>query len=211
MTTPTTPGPAHLSDPDPSPASARRTIDHRFAPPATWTSICRPDDGHKTVVREDGALLHGFRSDNTVDWSFDRAVEPRASTTHAPLGSRQWTEDARTPIVVTEVVYPYLTLTMRAAGHLTDDGHRADIVTWCLDVHDDAPRGLVTGLHIDIHQRDARYLPPHWHPSHVAVAFDPDAPPVGDMFVDDDRAPDPRDLDDAEVDRCVLSFPLPLV
>ena len=190
---------------------ASRPIDHRYAPATTWTSICHPDDPHKTVVREDGALLHGFRSANTVDWSFDRAIELRASTTHRPQRIQQWTEDARTPIVVTEVVYPFLTLTLRAAGHQTADGARADLIAWHLDVHDDAPRGLVTGLHIDIHQRDARYLPPAWHPSHVAIAFDPDAPPAGDMFVDDDRTPDAHDLEAARVDRCLVSFPLPLV
>lgn len=195
----------------PSPTPDRPVIDHRYAPAATWTSICRPDDPHKTVVREDGALLHGFRSDNTVDWSFDRAIELRASTTHAPVQVRQWTEDARTPIVVTELTYPHLTLTLRAAGHLTRDDERADLVAWHLAVHDDAPRGLTTGLHVDIHQRDARYLPPRWHPSHAAVAFPPDAPPAGDMFVDDDRPTDAADLAAAEVGRCLVSFPVPLV
>jgi len=33
-----------------------RTIDFRFAPPVVFTSICRPDDPHKTLVRQDSAL-----------------------------------------------------------------------------------------------------------------------------------------------------------
>ncbi len=105
-------------------------IDFRFAPPWSWTSICRPDDPFKTLVREDGALLYGFRALMPHSWQFDRVVELRLRTHLAPLEINQTTESARVPVVVTTDRYPHATLELRAAGHLHDGDRRTDVVLW---------------------------------------------------------------------------------
>lgn len=187
------------------------SIDFRFAPDRRWTSICRPDDAEKTVVREDGALMYGFRSDSTVDWSFERVVAFRPTTTHGPIEVSQHTEDARTPIVVTVARYPHLTLTMRAVGHLDARGRRSDLVAWELVVHDDAPEGLLVGLHLDVHEEGRRWAPPRWGPAEIAVSFPADALPDSDMFVDDELDLVAEDREDARPGACLFSFPTPLV
>jgi hypothetical protein len=49
------------------------SIDFRYAPPDGWTLICRPDDPHKSLVRDDGALLYDFDG-RTVDVCSFRTV-----------------------------------------------------------------------------------------------------------------------------------------
>ena len=99
---------------DPHPA---RMIDFRYAPPVAFTSICRPDDPHKTLVRQDGALLYDFQAPSFESWHFRRVIEFRLRSRGGPQRVRQVTESARVPVVVTSIDYPRATLTMRAFGH----------------------------------------------------------------------------------------------
>jgi hypothetical protein len=81
---------------------SERTIDFRYAPKTSWTAICRPDDPHKTLVREDGALLYELRSDRTA-WGFRRTIAFVPRVTEQPLEIRQWTERPDLPIVHTRL------------------------------------------------------------------------------------------------------------
>lgn len=173
-------------------ATSRETIDFRYAPSSSWTPICRADDPHKTLVREDGALLYGFEQAHLGCWTFRRVIEFRAQTTHAPLAVGQHTEDARTPIVVTSVDYPTCRLELRAAGHRTDDGRRYDVVLWSIRVADDVDE-LLAGLHVDIHERgDVRHTGRSTVPDRRIYAGDPASVPAFPPFLDDVSEPDPE-------------------
>src|SRR5690242_18077674 len=110
--------------------SEQHTIDFRYAPGSRWTSICRPDDPHKTLVREDGALMYGFQALSFDAWSFERVIEFSIQTDRQPLEITQHTESARVPVLVTSIRYPRATLELRAFGHQHDGGRRTDVVLW---------------------------------------------------------------------------------
>jgi len=122
-----------------------RTVDFRFAPTTTWTAICRPDDPHKTLVREDGALLYDLVADRNT-WCFGRVVAFGLRTDLKPIGIEQRTEDARTPIVRTTVRYPHATLALTTFAHRDDAGRRFDVVLWDLRVAEDAGECLAQVL-----------------------------------------------------------------
>ncbi|MFI0454255.1 hypothetical protein [Actinomadura sp. 6N118] len=141
-------------------AATRSTIDFRHAPASGWTLICRPDDPHKSLVREDGALLYGFHGVAFDAWHFDVVIEPSAQTTGRPVAVEQRTESAARPIVHTRVRYPGQTLDMIAFASY-EDGRRCDIILWTVTVDDES----LTGLRLDVYQRDAALAaagpPPH--------------------------------------------------
>jgi hypothetical protein len=124
------------------------TIDFRYAPPSTWTAICRPDDPYKTLVREDGALLYGYRSNTFTSWYFERVIEFNLETGDKPLKVAQQTENARIPVVVTTIEYPRATLELRTFAHLDEQQRRTDIVLWTIRAHDNADE-LMAALHIE--------------------------------------------------------------
>ncbi|RVX41352.1 hypothetical protein EDD27_3873 [Nonomuraea polychroma] len=158
------------------------TIDFRFAPPSRWTAICLPDDPHKTLVREDGALLYGFTQTHLAAWHFATVVEFSAQTADRPVSVTQRTESAARPIVVTTMRYPRLELTLTAFAH-EHDGFRADVVMWELThIGDDGE--VLTGLHIDHHDRDA-VLTGGTTPFHVAYSVAPEQAPAQPIWVDD--------------------------
>ncbi|MEZ4719379.1 MAG: hypothetical protein R2851_25330 [Caldilineaceae bacterium] len=116
--------------------TAVRSIDFRHAPPDRWTCIGRPDDPHKTLVDQEGRLLYHYARDGVRFgvFRFQRVVSFALQTDAKPVSVTQCTEDAATPIVVTEIRYPHATLTLRAAGH-AHAGLRTDIVQWQIDAH----------------------------------------------------------------------------
>lgn len=123
--------------------SSLRTIDFRYAPALTWTSICRPDDPHKSLVSERGALLYGFEARSFESWYFRRVFEFGLHTGKGPQAIHQQTESARVPVVITTIEYTHATLTLRAFGHQDAVGRRADIVLWEVTVHPDVDEFLV--------------------------------------------------------------------
>ena len=164
---------------------AGETIDFRYAPSSVWTPICRPDDPHKSLVREDGALLYGFEQVHLASWYFRRTVEFSAQTSHAPIAVEQRTEDARTPIVVTTLTYPTCVLTLRATGHSSPQGRRYDIVQWRVEVSEGVDE-LLTGLHVDIHEHGSvRHAGAGVAPSHHVYALEPEEMPNHPAFVDE--------------------------
>lgn len=108
----------------------QRTIDFRYAPPQSWTSICFPDDPHKSLVREDGALLYGFQDRGLESWQFRRVLEFRLRSGGGPLSVSQRTESARVPVVETVITYPKAVLTLQAFAHKDPAGRRTDVVLW---------------------------------------------------------------------------------
>ncbi len=131
--------------------STSRTVDFRYAPPNVFTSICRPDDPHKSLVRQDGALLYGFQAPSFESWQFRRVIEFRLRSRLGPQSIRQRTESARVPVVITTIDYPRATLTLRAFGHLDEQGRRTDVVLWEIAAHA-GDAGFLAQLKIDIYE-----------------------------------------------------------
>ncbi|WP_113701874.1 hypothetical protein [Nonomuraea lactucae] len=148
------------------------TIDFRHAPDSSWTLICRPDDPHKTLVREDGALLYGFHASAFDAWHFDAVVELSAQTTHTPVRVTQRTESARRAIVHTVVEYPNQTLKLTAfAGY---GSGRHDIVLWTVT----ASAEVLTGLRVDAYLRGSRLAGAGAAPHHRVYAVPETPAPV---------------------------------
>jgi hypothetical protein len=183
-----------------------RVIDFRYAPKRTWTLIGRPLDHHKSLVREDGALLYGFNQAQFEAWSFDRVIVLRAQTDDDPVRVVQRVESPRRAIVRTVVEYPRQTLELTAFADLDGAGRRRDIVLWRIDTHP-ATGDLLTGLHIDIHDRGAVVAPPGIAPAHRVVAFSPGAEPALPFWPDDTTVDDDPDIQPA----VLTSRPHPLL
>jgi ABC-type Fe3+ transport system permease subunit len=77
-----------------------RTIDFRYAPPISWTSICYPDDPCKSLVSETGALLYGFDPLIFFSWHFKRVIEWSLISADKPTAVTQRTESARVPALI---------------------------------------------------------------------------------------------------------------
>ncbi len=176
--------------------TSERVIDFRYAPDTAWTLICPPDDPHKTLVAQHATLLYGFEQTHLGGFSFRRTVELRAQTRQSPTAIRQRTESAVVPIVRTTIDYPSCRLELWAAGQETDDGRRRDLVLWSLSVAPDVPR-LLTGLHIDVYERDRRHAGAGPAPDHRVFAMPRDAMPDYPLFLSETVAHDedePGDL-----------------
>ncbi|MCB0075367.1 MAG: hypothetical protein KDE20_28115, partial [Caldilineaceae bacterium] len=85
----------------------------------------------------------------------------------------QRSEDAATPIVVTEIRYPHATLTLRAAGH-AHAGLRTDIVQWQIDAHAEP---VTTALWLQVQDHAARCAPAGLAPSPYVYAHPADDVP----------------------------------
>jgi hypothetical protein len=155
-------------------ATSRR-IDFRYAPPDGWTLICRPDDPHKSLVREDGALLYGFDG-RTVDvCQFHSVIELSAGGAHRPVSVEQETELAHRAIVRTTVRYPDQTLELVAFGH-RHDGRRTDVVLWRITAAEHA-REVLASLHVEAYIRGrALAAPAGSEAPHELFAVPLDAP-----------------------------------
>jgi hypothetical protein len=114
------------------------TIDFRHAPTQQWTAICRPDDPHKTLVRQDGALLYGFARTHTAPWhwtdTFGRIISFELDSERPCVSSVQCTESAAFPCVITRREFLQAWLTLRTFATLDDKGRRADVVLWEIEV-----------------------------------------------------------------------------
>src|SRR5262249_10135900 len=132
--------------------SDSRTIHFQYAPSITFTSICRTDDFYKTLVRDDGSLLYGFRDDGYQARHFERVVEFGIQTAHAPIRISQKTESARVPVVVTTLEYARATLELRTFAHVHDGDLRTDVVLWTIRANDDVDE-ILTGIKLDAYER----------------------------------------------------------
>lgn len=156
----------------------KRTIDFRHAPSSRWTCIGRPDDHHKTVVREDGALLYDYAQPvgaGRLSGMFHTEIAFHLPCADAPLDVRQDNDDPANSIVVTTVQYPLATLTMHAFGHAEKSGHRTDVVLWRIE----AARGVqqfTAGLAISPVYHRYRSVRVDSHPATSAVRLEDASP-----------------------------------
>lgn len=182
----------------------QRTIDFRYAPWSVWTSICRPDDPHKSLVREDGALLYGFSPITFQSWYFERVLEFSLDCANRHVRVEQFTETAKVPVVVTVLEYPKAVLELRAFGHEHGDGLRTDVVLWQVRAKDDVDEFL-TSFHIDAHERGRAFIGRNYAPvpapAHVIFAVDVDSLGETDRWAsatslieEDESAPAPGDV-----------------
>ena len=157
-----------------------RRIDFRYAPPVRWTCIGRPDDVHKTIVAETGALLYDFDRDRDRFgvFRFARSIQFGVQVDHKPVRITQETECARSPIVRTGVEYPNMRLDLIAFGRLGDDGKRTDVVLWRITV---APGGTeaLTGIWLCFQDLGRRFTPPTLAASRRIFAVAPEDVPKG--------------------------------
>ncbi|NUR75827.1 MAG: hypothetical protein HOQ28_06020, partial [Thermoleophilia bacterium] len=121
-------------------------IDFRYRPPTSWTAISRPGERERTLVREDGALLYGYRRGTWLTYSFDRVVEFALAGAGRPEAVEQRTEDARGAIVVTTLRYPYAELELTMFRHA-----RSDVVCWRITIG--AVDELPAALHVEVFER----------------------------------------------------------
>lgn len=143
-------------------------IDFRYAPPSSWTNICLVDDFYKSLVREDGALLYGFRSEAFNGWHFDRVYEFGIRAAHGPVSVSQVTESPRFPCVVTTLEYAKASLELKAFAHYKD-GRRTDVVLWSIRPHTPA---FLTGLTINIYEQGRSFIGRSAAPARVIFAVD---------------------------------------
>lgn len=111
--------------------STTRSITHCYAPSTSWTCIGHPDDPHKTLVDEHGALLYDFINwmPGSENYWFKRVFSFGLQTPARFVEVHQSTETARHPFVKTVIIYPHARLEVLAFGH-EHGGLRTDIVLW---------------------------------------------------------------------------------
>lgn len=181
-----------------SPIESTHTVDFRYAPPIVFTSICRPDDPHKSLVRQDGALLYGFTSVSFESWRFRRVIEFRLRSAKGPQSVRQTTESARVPVVVTIIDYPRATLTLRAFGHQDEQGRRTDVVLWEARAHA-GEREFLAQFKIDVYENGRQFVGRSPGPVHAifSAPLDWQPPKLNDLdlvtktWVEDMSQPEP--------------------
>ncbi len=108
-----------------------REITFKYASSVTWTCIGRPDDPHKTLVNEEGALLYDYVNSipaEGVYW-FNKIFSFGLQSPKRWTRISQTTETARHPFVQTVIEYPHARLTLTAFGHQYEE-KRTDVVLW---------------------------------------------------------------------------------
>ncbi len=160
-------------------------IDFRFAPPSGWTCLALQDDPHKTVVREDGALMYGFDRSNFSSWKFNRVFEFSLMAAYSPQSIAQVTETPRFPSVVTTIKYARADLELRAFAHF-GSGKRTDIVLWRIDAHPGAGE-VLTGLKIDAIELMNVFMARSGLPGRVIFSVKADNQPDNDFKFSDDQ------------------------
>ena len=186
-----------------------RKIDFKYAPPSSWTSICRPDDPYKSLVRDDGALMYGFHANTFDSWFFDRVFEFSIHAARTTPKITQKTESSRVPVVITTLEYPRATLELRAFGHLHGENRRTDVVLWSIRAHGDVDE-VLTAIHLDIFEMNKRFVGRSEAASRTIFAVAPDLLPEPDRWAatqaldEDDHLPKPGEI-------AMVSSPQPLM
>jgi hypothetical protein len=153
--------------------SSQRTIDFRYAPLKSWTNIGYPDDSYKTLVDERGGLLYEYERDawRPGIYRFNKTLAFALQTAQQPLRITQQTENARTPIVVTQIDHRDAVLTLRAFAHRHNGDRRTDIVMWHI-----APavgiEEVTTGLWLNASASARRFVLPTGAPGHTVYTID---------------------------------------
>lgn len=161
-------------------------IDFQFAPSLNWTNIGLKDDPYKTVVREDGALLYGFKAMSMNSFYFERVYEFGILAAHGSEDIHQVTESAQFPCVVTRLDYSKASLTLRSFAY-SKDGRRSDITLWKISLKEGVPDYL-TGLTLNIFDRSKNFEARSAAPARVIFAVE-NQPKVTDGFTEGEDIP----------------------
>ncbi|WP_432799339.1 hypothetical protein [Poriferisphaera sp. WC338] len=129
-------------------------IDFRFAPPSSWTCIGFADDQHKSLVREDGALLYDYQ--RIVTHQFNRILSFRLLGSGEPQTITQVTETAKRPIVITTLTYSHAILQLRAFAYQQND-QRSDIVQWSISQNPNQITPHQVALHLNALQNQGQW------------------------------------------------------
>lgn len=123
------------SDHDPLPAASQdpsrwnTKVDFRYAPHHSQSTICFPDDSHKTIVGQAGDLRYGFPHALLVGMEdFRTFVDFSLAGFEEDKVVRQWVESAGVPIVHTVVDRPAATMELIAFATRHADEGRVDNV-----------------------------------------------------------------------------------
>ena len=106
-----------------------RTVDFRYAPRHSQSTICFPDDPNKTVVGQAGDLRYGFAKSLMVGMEdFATVIEFSLAGFQDDRVFRQWIEEPGVPIVHTLIDRPSATLELIAFASRHNDEGRVDNV-----------------------------------------------------------------------------------
>jgi len=108
-------------------ASAPAAVDFRYAPLQFQTAFCFPDDPHKSLVRQDGALLYGHERGHDLR-HFHTVVRFSLNGMEADRIVRQELESPGVPIVHTRLERPSATLQLTTFASNREGEGRVDNV-----------------------------------------------------------------------------------
>lgn len=118
-------------------------VDYRYSPRLSWTCIGRPDDEHKSLVRQDGSLQYGWN--RVIGFGLRHALQtPRLE---------QRTESPGSAVVVTKLDYGFATLELTAFAQ-EENGERTDVVLWELHASETCTGMLVGSLALTVDESD---------------------------------------------------------
>ncbi|MGI8416688.1 MAG: hypothetical protein ACR2P2_10905 [Nakamurella sp.] len=186
---------------------ADRSIDFRYAPPSRWTLICPPDDPHKTLVREDGALLYHYRSVDSGAAAFDQVLAFTLETAGPPLRVQQQTHTPGSAIVTTTLQYQRATLHLVAFSHVGGAGSRCDVVQWRLDADPGGDDEVLIAPRIDVSLRTGEAAGRSAAPARTIFTYPAGAAPGREDWALETRA---EDLDAAPEAGVLFHSSLPL-
>ena len=107
----------------------KRQVDFRFAPESYLTAICLPDDWQKTLVSEKGALAYDFGPGPYAKPLTEISVGLKEKALRI---NRQYLQDPRVPIVVTERIGDGVTMQQHAFA-LIPQNPQLQTPTWIND------------------------------------------------------------------------------
>ncbi|MFN7997570.1 MAG: hypothetical protein U0Q18_28385 [Bryobacteraceae bacterium] len=108
-------------------AGASPVVDFRHSPAQYQTAFCFPDDPHKSLVRQDGALLYGHQRGHAIRY-FPTEIQFSLSGMDADRVVRQELESPQVPIVHTRIERPRADLLLTTFGTNREGEGRVDNV-----------------------------------------------------------------------------------
>jgi hypothetical protein len=154
----------HLLTPD---LAEPATVDFRYAPHHSQSTICFPDDPNKTIVGQNGDLRYGFAKALLVGMEdFATVIEFSLAGFQDDKVARQWIEAPGAPIVHTLIERPAVTFELIAFASRHSDEGRVDNVLMSIQ-----SRGGSVAVAPKVHMRSCEKLELEDYDSSVATAI----------------------------------------